>query len=123
MTLRKSSNGPGNFPKQIRMKPKIAAFEITPESTAATSGDDSRYASGSQPWNGKSGALTAKAIAKPRKSQVLLLGPVLDEVERVLREPEDDDRREHQQRARHRVDDELDVAPSRPGPPQTPIRT
>ena len=56
------------------MKPKIAAFEITPESTAATSGDDSRYASGSQPWSGKSGALTANATAKPRKSQVLSLG-------------------------------------------------
>jgi hypothetical protein len=56
------------------MKPKTAAFEITPESTAATSGDDSRYASGSQPCSGKSGALTAKAAAKPRNTHVLSLG-------------------------------------------------
>ena len=59
------------------MKPKTAAFEITPESTAATSGDDSRYASGSQPCSGKSGALTAKATRKPRKTQVLSLVPVV----------------------------------------------
>ncbi len=71
--MRQSSKGPGNFAKQMRMKPKTAAFEITPDNTAATSGDDSRYASGSQPWNGKSGALIANAMAKPRKSHVLLL--------------------------------------------------
>ena len=31
--------------------------------------------SGSQPWNGKSGAFTAKAIANPRKIHVLSLVP------------------------------------------------
>ena len=63
---------------------------------------------GSQPWNGKSGALTAKAATKPRKIQSLAARARVDEVERALREAEDDDRGEHQQRAGHRVDDELD---------------
>src|SRR5689334_11610363 len=75
-TFRQSSNGPGNLSRQIRMSPKTAAFEISPDSTADTSGDDSRYASGSQPWSGKSGALTAKATRKPRKTHVLVLVPV-----------------------------------------------
>jgi hypothetical protein len=60
----------------MRMKPKTAALEIRPERTAATSGDDSLYASGSQPWKGNSGALTAKAAAKPRNSHVLSLVPL-----------------------------------------------
>ena len=44
-------------------------METTPDRIAATSGGDSRYASTSQPWKGKIGALTAKAIRKPRKTQ------------------------------------------------------
>src|SRR5215475_1782528 len=75
--MRKSSKGSGNLNRQMRMKPNTAAFEISPESTADTSGDDSRYASGSQPWSGKSGALTAKATRKPRKTHVLSLVPVV----------------------------------------------
>ena len=45
-----------------------------PESTADTSGGDSRYVAGSQPWNGKSGALITKANMKPRKIHRLALG-------------------------------------------------
>ena len=50
---------------------------MTPERRPDTSGGDSRYASGSQPWNGQNGALTAKAIAKPRNSQSLVLGAIV----------------------------------------------
>ena len=71
MAVRMSAVGPGNLRMAIARNPYAAAFETTPERTAATSGDDSRYASGSQPWNGKSGALTANAAAKPRKIQML----------------------------------------------------
>ena len=44
--------------------------------------------------------------------------PRVDQAERALGEPEDDDRREHQQRAGHRVDDEDDrrVDPVRAAP-------
>jgi hypothetical protein len=60
----------------MRRNPYVAAFEITPESIAATSGGDSRYVSGSQPWKGQIGALTANAAAKPRKIHVLPLWPI-----------------------------------------------
>ena len=112
----KSSTGAGNFAITIRRKPNTAAFETTPESIAATSGGDSRYASTSQPWNGKIGALTANAARKPRKTQSFARGARVDERERALREPEDDDRREHQQRAGHRVDDERDRRADAPRP-------
>ena len=60
----------------IRSIPYRPAFAITPDRTAAISGGASRYASGSQPWNGNSGALMTKASMKPRKSQRLaLVGP------------------------------------------------
>ena len=58
----------------IRSIPYVPAFAITPESTAVTSGGASRYVSGSQPWNGKSGALITNANMKPRKIQRLTLG-------------------------------------------------
>ena len=49
---------------------------MTPERTAVTSAGASRYVSGSQPWNGKSGALMANATMKPRNSQrLVLVGP------------------------------------------------
>ena len=40
--VRKSYAGPGNFGIAIRRKPYAAAFETTPDSTAATSGEASR---------------------------------------------------------------------------------
>ncbi len=52
----------------IRSIPYVPALAITPESTAVTSGGASRYASGSQPWNGKSGALITNAAMKPRNT-------------------------------------------------------
>ena len=42
MAVRKSATGPGNFGIAMRKNPYTAAFDTTPESTAATSGDDSR---------------------------------------------------------------------------------
>ena len=73
--MRQSSTGPGKCGSTIQMKPKTAAFETTPESSAATSGGASVYAVRSQPWNGSSGALTANATRKPRKTQSLPLVP------------------------------------------------
>ena len=73
-TSRRSSTGSGNF-SSVMMKPQIAVFDTTPESTAVTSIGASRYVSGSQPCSGKIGALIAKAMAKPRKIQTLSLGP------------------------------------------------
>src|SRR5882724_9945087 len=63
----------------MRRKPYAAAFETTPDRIAATSGEDSRYASGSQPCSGKSGALIANAATKPRKTQSLGAAPDADE--------------------------------------------
>ena len=75
MTPVKSSTGSGNFASTMTRNPYTAVFETIAERTAATSGGASRYVSGSQPCRGKSGAFTAKAIAKPRKIQVLSLVP------------------------------------------------
>ena len=49
--------------------------------------------------------------------------PAVDHRERPGLQAVDDHRREHQQRAGHRVDDELDRRRRRPGPPHTPIST
>ena len=49
--------------------PYAPAFETTPESRPDTSGGASRYASGTQPWKGYSGALIANAAMKARNSQ------------------------------------------------------
>ncbi len=74
-TVRQSSTGPGKWGSTIQTRPNTAAFETTPESSAATSGGDSVYAARSQPWNGSSGAFTANAATKPRKIQSLSLVP------------------------------------------------
>ena len=58
--------GLGNFGIPIA-RSRRSPSSRRPRSTAATSTGASRYASGSQPWNGNSGAFTAKATAKPRK--------------------------------------------------------
>src|SRR5919204_263055 len=70
-SVRKYDVGSGNFAIAIRRKPYVPAFATTPESTALTSGGASPYASGSQPWKGKSGDLIVNASAKPRKTQRL----------------------------------------------------
>ena len=48
----------------------------TPDSTAETSGGDSRYVIGSQPCSGKSGDLIANATTKPRNSHCDVDGPI-----------------------------------------------
>jgi hypothetical protein len=64
--------------------PYAAVFEMTPDKTAATSGGASRYASGSHPWNGHTGALTTNATRKPRNIHVLSFsGPVMAKVPRA----------------------------------------
>ena len=54
----------------------VAAFETTPERIAASSGGASVYAVRSQPWNGSSGAFTAKAARNPRNTQSFELVPI-----------------------------------------------
>ena len=94
-----------------------------PLSTADTSGDASRYASGSQPWNGKSGAFTAKAAAKPRKIQ---LEPLVPESTRS-NVPSDSPNAMIETSISSEpaivYATNLNVAPIRPAPPQTPTRT
>src|SRR4029078_10140389 len=74
-SVRKSSTGSGKWGRTIQTRPKTAAFETTPERIAATSGGDWVYERRSQPWNGRSGALTANAARKPRKIQSFELVP------------------------------------------------
>ena len=52
--------------------------------------------------------MTAKAIEEAEEDPVVAARARVDQAERALREPEDDDRGEHQQRAGHRVDHERD---------------
>ena len=121
--MRKSCAGSGNFAIAMRRKPYAAAFETTPLSTAATSGDDSRYASGSQPWNGNSGALTANAIAKPRKIQLLELVPPSTRSNVPCVRPSTMIETSMSSEPAIVNAMNLNVAPSRPGPPHTPTRT
>ena len=74
--MRKSSTGCGKCGSTIQTRPKTAALETTPERIAPTSGGASVYARRSQPWNGSSGAFTAKAARNPRKIQSLELVPM-----------------------------------------------
>jgi hypothetical protein len=55
---------------------------------------------------------------EPEEDPRAVAGAALDHVEGALREAEDDDRSEHQQRPRHRVDDEHDgrAQPACPAP-------
>ena len=70
-----AATGSGNFASTMTRNPYTAVLETIPERTAATSTGASLYVSGSQPWNGNSGAFTAKATTKPRKIQTLSLVP------------------------------------------------
>ena len=70
------STGSGKCGSTIQTRPKTAAFETTPERSAATSGGASVYAERSQPWKGRSGALTAKAAMNPRKIRSFELVPI-----------------------------------------------
>ena len=62
--------------------------------------------------------MITNASMKPRKIQRLTLVRAVDEVERARLQPVDDQRGEHEQRAGHRVEDELDrrAEPARAAP-------
>ena len=107
----------------MRSIPYVPAFAITPERTAVTSAGASRYASGSQPWNGNSGALIRNANMNPRKSQRLaLVGPVTRSKVPTL-SPYTTIAASIRSDPAIVYSSSFSVAPSRPAPPQTPIST
>src|SRR5271166_1677128 len=58
----------GNSPKQYRSMPNVPTLSITPSIMTAAPGCAASAASGSQVWNGHSGALIANAMKNPRNS-------------------------------------------------------
>ena len=58
----------GNSSRQYRMMPNVPTLSSTPTSSTAAPGWAALAASGSQVWNGNSGALIANAMKKPRNS-------------------------------------------------------
>ncbi len=105
----------------------MPTLSSTPTSRTAPPTGASAPASGSQVWNGNSGALIAKAMKKPRNSAICtgsLMSSLVEreEVERAgaelvgARDVEADDRREHEQAAEQAVEQELHrgVRPARP---------
>src|ERR1700742_1254285 len=58
----------GNSSKQYRSMPYVPTLSSTPTSSTAAPGGADAAASGSQVWNGHSGALIANAMKKPRNS-------------------------------------------------------
>ena len=59
----------GNSCRQNRIMPYVPTLSSTPTSSTAVAGLDCSAASGSQVCTGHIGALTAKAMKKPRKSR------------------------------------------------------
>src|SRR6516162_8115915 len=59
----------GNSSRQYRIIPNVPTLSSTPTSSTAAPGWAEVAASGSQVWNGHSGALIAKATKNPRNSQ------------------------------------------------------
>src|SRR5256886_17629491 len=59
----------GNSSKQYRSMPNVPTLSSTPTSSTAAPGWAEVAASGSQVWNGHSGALIANATKNPRNSQ------------------------------------------------------
>src|SRR6266576_2132639 len=58
----------GNSSKQYRSMPNVPTLSSTPTSSTAAPGGAAAAASGSQVWNGHSGALIANAMKNPRNS-------------------------------------------------------
>src|SRR5436190_1838201 len=58
----------GNSSKQYRSLPNVPTLSSTPTSSTAAPGGAAAAASGSQVWNGHSGALIANAMKNPRNS-------------------------------------------------------
>ena len=65
---------PGNSSRQYRIMPNVPTLSSTPTSSTAAPGCAGAAASGSQVWNGHSGALIAKAMKKPRNSHFCVVG-------------------------------------------------
>ena len=64
----------GNSSKQYRSMPNVPTLSSTPTSSTAVPGGAAAAASGSQVWNGHSGALIANAMKKPRNSHFCACG-------------------------------------------------
>src|ERR1700722_20859554 len=64
----------GNSSRQYRIMPNVPTLSSTPTRSTAAPGWAEPAASGSQVWNGHSGALMANAMKKPRNSQRLGTG-------------------------------------------------
>src|SRR5580698_2630221 len=64
----------GNRSKQYRSMPNVPTLSSTPTSSTAPPGWAEAAASGSQVWNGHSGALIANAMKKPRNSHFCTVG-------------------------------------------------
>ena len=57
--------------------PNVPTLSSTPTSSTAVPGVDSAAASGSQVWNGTSGALIANAMKKPTNSHFCVPGSIV----------------------------------------------
>ena len=94
--------------------PNVPTLSRTPTSSAAAPAGAAPPASGSQVWNGKNGALIAKARKKPRNSQRSAPASNRRVAERLPVEgvptehPQADHRGQHEQAADERVEEELD---------------
>src|SRR6202012_290106 len=64
----------GNSSRQYRIIPNVPTLSSTPTSRTAAPGWAEAAASGSQVWNGHSGALIANAMKNPRNSHFCTVG-------------------------------------------------
>ena len=64
----------GKSSRQYRIIPNVPTLSSTPTSSTAAPGWAAVAASGSQVWNGHSGALIANAMKKPRNSHLAVPG-------------------------------------------------
>src|SRR5271169_1281882 len=64
----------GNSSQQYRSMPNVPTLSSTPTSSTAVPGCAEAAASGSQVWNGHSGALIANAMKSPRNSHFCTVG-------------------------------------------------
>src|SRR6202043_160338 len=64
----------GNSSQQYRSMPNVPTLSSTPTSSTAAPGCAEAAASGSQVWNGHSGALIANAMKNPRNSHFCTVG-------------------------------------------------
>ncbi len=67
----------GNSSRQKRSMPYVPTLSSTPTSSTAAPAGAWAAASGSQVWNGQSGAFTANAMKKPRNSHFCVFGSLM----------------------------------------------